>query len=284
MIYQIELIMKRIMASIMTVLTLSACTGQHASEELSSNDDFNYVVDQFADLQILRYKVPGFESLTLKQKQLLYHLSEAALMGRDILYDQNCKYNLAIRRTLEAIYTNYKGNRDDAEFKALETYLKRVWFSNGIHHHYGEEKFRPGFSAEFFKKCVESIDASKLPLREGETVSQLVAELSPVICTPSVLGKRTVQSGDADVPAVNEGAVESETAWGYGKGEKSAEAFLRRYEELADILFGCRKLSGFCYTQLYDVEQEENGLYYYDRGDKLSEKQKARMRAIHSRR
>ena len=134
----------------MTVLTLSACTGQHASEELSSNDDFNYVVDQFADLQILRYKVPGFESLTLKQKQLLYHLSEAALMGRDILYDQNCKYNLAIRRTLEAIYTNYKGNRDDAEFKALETYLKRVWFSNGIHHHYGEEKFRPGFSAEFF--------------------------------------------------------------------------------------------------------------------------------------
>ena len=187
----------------MTVLTLSACTGQHASEELSPNDDFNYVVDQFADLQILRYKVPGFESLTLKQKQLLYHLSEAALMGRDILYDQNCKYNLAIRRTLEAIYTNYKGNRDDAEFKALETYLKRVWFSNGIHHHYGEEKFRPGFSAEFFKKCVESIDASKLPLREGETVSQLVAELSPVICTPSVLGKRTVQSGDADVIKVS---------------------------------------------------------------------------------
>ena len=187
----------------MTVLTLSACTGQHASEELSPNDDFNYVVDQFADLQILRYKVPGFESLTLKQKQLLYHLSKAALMGRDILYDQNCKYNLAIRRTLEAIYTNYKGNRDDDEFKALETYLKSVWFSIGIHQHYGEEKFRPGFSAEFFKKCVESIDASKLPLREGETVSQLVAELSPVICTPSVLGKRTVQSGDADVIKVS---------------------------------------------------------------------------------
>ena len=121
----------------MTAMVMTACTGQQ-SDTASQNSDkeFNYVVDQFADLEILRYTVPGFESLSLQQKQLLYHLSEAALMGRDIFFDQNGRYNLAIRRTLEAIYTNYKGDREDPQFKALETYLKRVWFSSGIHHHY----------------------------------------------------------------------------------------------------------------------------------------------------
>ena len=108
----------------MTAMVMTACTGQQ-SDTASQNSDkeFNYVVDQFADLEILRYKVPGFESLSLQQKQLLYHLSEAALMGRDIFFDQNGRYNLAIRRTLEAIYTNYKGDREDPQFKALETYL-----------------------------------------------------------------------------------------------------------------------------------------------------------------
>ena len=111
--------MKKIMLSVMTAVAMTACTGQQAGQKAS--DEFNYVVDQFADLEILRYKVPGFESLTLQQKQLLYHLSEAALMGRDILFDQNGRYNLAIRRTLEAIYTDYKGDREDPQFKALET-------------------------------------------------------------------------------------------------------------------------------------------------------------------
>ncbi len=183
----------------MTAIGMSACTHQPAPQTESGDANFNYVVDQFADLQILRYQVPGFEKLTLQQKQLLYHLSEAALMGRDILADQNCRYNLPIRRTLEAIYTTYPGDKNEEQFKALETYLKRVWFSNGIHHHYGEDKFVPGFTAEFFAACVNQVDPSQLPLREGETVEQLLAELTPVIFDPAVMAKRTVQSGDKDL-------------------------------------------------------------------------------------
>lgn len=183
----------------MTAMTMTACSGQKAGNTKTETDDFNYMVDQFADLQILRYKVPGFEDLSLQQKQLLYHLSEAAQMGRDILYDQNCRYNLPIRRTLEAIYKGYKGDRKDAQFVALETYLKRVWFANGIHHHYAEDKFIPGFTLEFFQHCVAQLDASELPLREGQTVAQFMEEISPVIFDPAVLPKRTVQSGDADL-------------------------------------------------------------------------------------
>ena len=138
----------------MTAMVMTACTGQKAEKVEATQDNFNYVVDQFADLQILRYQVPGFESFSLKQKQLLYHLSEAALMGRDILFDQNCRYNLPIRRALEAVYTGYKGDRTDPQFVALETYLKRVWFANGIHHHYAEDKFVPGFTPEFFQTCI----------------------------------------------------------------------------------------------------------------------------------
>ena len=110
------------------------------SKEQSSNENFDYTVDKFADLQILRYQVPGFEELSLKQKELIYYLSEAALAGRDILFDQNGKYNLRIRRMLEGIYANYQGDKTSESYKNLETYLKRVWFSNGIHHHYGCEK------------------------------------------------------------------------------------------------------------------------------------------------
>ena len=178
---------------------MTACSHQPAPKAEGGETSFNYVVDQFADLQVLRYQVPGFEELSLRQKQLLYHLSEAALMGRDILADQNCRYNLPIRRTLEAVYTSYKGNREDEQFKALETYLKRVWFSNGIHHHYAEDKILPTFSQEFFADCVRQVEPAKLPLREGETVDQLLAELSPVIFDPTVLSKRTVQSGDVDL-------------------------------------------------------------------------------------
>lgn len=184
----------------MTAMVMTACTGQQ-SDTASQNSDkeFNYVVDQFADLEILRYKVPGFESLSLQQKQLLYHLSEAALMGRDIFFDQNGRYNLAIRRTLEAIYTNYKGDREDPQFKALETYLKRVWFSSGIHHHYALDKFAPGFSPEFLMDCIHQIDAKKLPLRENQNVDQFMIEIAPVIFDPGVMPKRSVQSGDGDL-------------------------------------------------------------------------------------
>lgn len=161
-------------------------------------EKFSYIVDQFADLQILRYQVPGFENLSLRQKQLLYHLSEAALMGRDILFDQNGRYNLVIRRTLEAVYQYGTVDKSSADYQAFEVYLKRVWFANGIHHHYGEDKFIPGFSEAFFEAAVRSVDASLLPLKVGETVDTLLARLKPVIFDPTVMPKRTVQSGDTD--------------------------------------------------------------------------------------
>lgn len=161
-------------------------------------EEFSYIVDQFADLQILRYKVPGFENLSLRQKQLLYHLSEAALMGRDILFDQNGRHNLVIRRTLEAVYQYGTVDKSSADYQAFEVYLKRVWFANGIHHHYGEDKFIPGFSEAFFDAAVRSVDASLLPLKAGETVDTLLARLKPVIFDPVVMPKRTVQSGDTD--------------------------------------------------------------------------------------
>ena len=161
-------------------------------------EEFSYIVDQFADLQILRYKVPGFENLSLRQKQLLYHLSEAALMGRDILFDQNDRHNLVIRRTLEAVYQYGTVDKSSADYQAFEVYLKRVWFANGIHHHYGEDKFIPGFSEAFFDAAVRSVDVSLLPLKAGETVDTLLARLKPVIFDPTVMPKRTVQSGDTD--------------------------------------------------------------------------------------
>lgn len=161
-------------------------------------EKFSYIVDQFADLQILRYQVPGFENLSLRQKQLLYHLSEAALMGRDILFDQNGRYNLVIRRTLEAVYQYGTVDKSSADYQAFEVYLKRVWFANGIHHHYGEDKFMPGFSEAFFDAAVRSVDASLLPLKAGETVDTLLARLKPVIFDSTVMPKRTVQSGDTD--------------------------------------------------------------------------------------
>ena len=176
---------------------LTACSGSKTTT--AEADKFDYTVEQFADLQILRYRVPGFENLSLQQKELVYYLTEAALQGRDILFDQNGKYNLRIRRTLEAVYTGYKGDKNTPDFKAMEVYLKRVWFSNGIHHHYGSEKFVPGFAPEFFKEAVLSVDASTLPLAEGQTAEQLCDELSPVIFDLTVMPKRVNQAAGEDL-------------------------------------------------------------------------------------
>lgn len=151
---------------------LTSCGGSKTTT--AEADKFDYTVEQFADLQILRYKVPGFEELTLKQKELIYCLTEAALEGRDILFDQNGKYNLRIRRMLEAVYTNYQGDKTTPDFKNMEVYLKRVWFSNGIHHHYGTEKFVPNFSQEFLKQAVLGIDAKLLPLAKDRLPNNFV--------------------------------------------------------------------------------------------------------------
>ena len=176
---------------------LTACGGN--PKTTAEAEKIDYTVEQFADLQILRYRVPGFEDLSLKQKELVYYLTEAALQGRDILFDQNGKYNLTIRRMLEAVYTGYKGDKNTPDFKAMEVYLKRVWFSNGIHHHYGSEKFVPGFTPEFFRQAVQSVDAATLPLAEGQTVEQLCEEVFPVIFDPTVMPKRVNQAAGEDL-------------------------------------------------------------------------------------
>ena len=161
--------------------------------------DFHYQDERFADLQLLRYRLNGFEKLTLQQKELVYYLSEATLWGRDITFDQFGKYNLRIRKVLEIIYCELTVPHDTEVFKDFETYLKRVWFSSGIYHHYGCEKFKPGFSQEWLREQLLQVDARKLPLKEGETVSQLCEELFPVIFDETVLPKRVNKADGEDL-------------------------------------------------------------------------------------
>lgn len=161
--------------------------------------DFSYCDERFADLQLLRYRVNGFENLDLRQKKLVYYLSQAALYGRDILWDQNGKFNLKIRKTLEAIYTDYSGNRNSKDFQELTVYLKRVWFSNGIHHHYACDKFPALFSESFFKEALLNINPEKLPLKAGETAETLYNEIAPVIFNPAIMAKRVNQADGEDL-------------------------------------------------------------------------------------
>ena len=163
-----------------------------------SEESFNYSDERFADLQMLRYRLNDFDKLSLRQKCLVYCLAKATLFGRDITFDQFGKYNLKIRKTLEAVFCWYEGNRDSKDFKALEVYLKRVWFSNGIYHHYGTEKFSPDFTEDFFREAVKSIDASKLPL-EGTDVNGLLDEICPVIFNPDILSKRVNKADGVDL-------------------------------------------------------------------------------------
>ena len=217
---------KQLITAVAAMSLLTACGG--APKTTAEAEKFDYTVEQFADLQILRYRVPEFESLSLKQKELVYYLTEAALQGRDILFDQNGKYNLRIRRMLEAVYTGYIGDKTAADFKAMEVYLKRVWFSNGIHHHYGSEKFVPGFTPEFFKQALLSVDASTLPLAEGQTVEQLYEEIAPVIFDPQVMPKRVNQAAGEDL------VLTSACNYYDGVTQKEAEAFYNAMKDPKD--------------------------------------------------
>lgn len=155
--------------------------------------------DRFADIQMLRYELKGFENLSLTQKIYIYCLSKATLLGRDITFDQQGKYNLRIRKTLEAVYLHYEGNRESEDFKAFEVYLKRVWFASGIHHHYGCEKFVPGFSEESFYEMVEAVADEYLPLSKGQSKEDLLGILVPVIFNPEVMPKRVNQTDGEDL-------------------------------------------------------------------------------------
>lgn len=165
----------------------------------SKADTFQYFVEKFADIKILRYQVFGFDTLSLKQKELIYYLSKAANCGRDILFDQNGKFNLTIRQTLENIYLTYTGNRNTPEFSEFTIYLKRVWFSNGIYHHYSTEKFLPSFSKQYFAQLINQSDKTKFPISNNEPLSVFITRIEPIMFDPTVLPKRVWQDPSKDL-------------------------------------------------------------------------------------
>ncbi len=184
---------KLLIAAAMSTLMMAPSCSKTA--EKAPADDFDYTVDRFADIEVLRYKVPDFDSLSLNQKILVYYLQEAALWGRDILFDQNYAQNLPIRDMLEAVYTNYDGDKNDADFKAFETYLKQVWFGNGIHHHYSTDKFTPTFSRDFLAAQLAKLPEGKAPANADELVE--------IIFNPAIDAKRVNQAAGADLVATS---------------------------------------------------------------------------------
>lgn len=202
-------------------LTATAITAI-ASSAMADNNKFEYVTDRFADIEVLRYKVPDFENLTLNQKKLVYYLTEAALTGRDILWDQNCRYNLPLRQVLEAVYQNYQGDRNSANWKAFEKYIKQVWFGNGIHHHYSMDKFTPEFSQDFFKTQLTSLPAGKRPADE--------ALIMRLIFDPTFMSKRVNQAEGADLIATS-----ACNLYGPGLSQKEVEDYYAALKDTTDL-------------------------------------------------
>ncbi len=186
------------MKTLLLTMAMATTTAAVAQEQPAA-DTFKYTDEKFADIQMLRYKVEGFDKLTLKEKTFIYYLQEAALEGRDILFDQNGRYNLRIRALLEAVYTGYQGDRKGKFYQALSEYLKRVWFSSGIHHHYGCEKFAPGFSQDDLRAALKQLPTDKLPLTDGQDVDAMCEELFPVMFDPTVMPMRVNQKDGDDL-------------------------------------------------------------------------------------
>ena len=184
-----------------------------------TENNFKFQTEQFADLRILRYQIPGFEALSLNEKKLLYYLYEAALSGRDILFDQNYKHNLTIRRTLEAIVKAYEGDRDTDAFKKFMVYTKRVWFSSGIHHHYSADKFLPEFSEAYFKELILNSPDGNFPCRDQETPEELANRLIPIMFDPELDVKRVNLNSNVDM------VVQSANNYYEGVTQKELESF-----------------------------------------------------------
>lgn len=183
------------MKKIFTIaLMATLVTGMYSCRQKQGGEQkFDWIADRFDDIKVLKYRVPGFDTLSLDEKKLVYYLSQAALSGRDILFDQNGRYNLRIRRTLEAIYRGYTGDRTSESFKQFEKYLKKVWFANGIHHHYSTDKFHPEFTEAYFDELIAATPAENFPADFG-SVEEVVAEIKPVIFDPAVMPKRVNQA------------------------------------------------------------------------------------------
>jgi len=212
----INMTIKRLCALAVIAFVLFPAVGcQKADLTSEAEGDFTWQVDQFADLRILRYQVPEFEGLPAAQKELIYYLSEAALCGRDIIFAQNYKHNLTIRKTLDAIVEGYKGDRGDPRWDQFMIYTKRVWFSNGIHHHYSTDKFIPGFTPEYFALLVNESEGVEFPLSQDQPLDELVAFLQPILFDPDVDYKKVSQDSSKDLvthSAVNfyEGVTQAE--------------------------------------------------------------------------
>lgn len=240
-------------------VVLGGCKSDKPKDTVAQEDNFTYEVDAFADLQILRYKVPEFESLSLQQKEMIYYLSQAAIEGRDILFDQNNKYNLAIRRTLEAIYENYQGDKSSNDYKEFEVYLKRVWFSNGIHHHYGEEKFLPGFSKEFFEAQVKALPADKVPVKAGQSIDDFFKMIEPVMFDPGVMAKKVNQADGVDLIKTS-----ANNYYGEGVSQNEVETFYAKMKNPNDttpIMFGMNSRLVKENGQLVEKVWKVGGLY-----------------------
>lgn len=218
-----------------TIFLLAGCNGgKKAETQPATTDDgidstFEYRVDRFADIEILRYPVPGFNSLSLQQKELIYYLSQAALEGRDILWDQHNRYNLTIRRVCEGVYENYMGDKSTEDWKNFETYLKQIWMANGIHHHYSEDKILPKFSKEYFTTIVKSVDPGRMPFRDGMAADETLTEIVPVMFDPNIMPKRMNQAAGVDLiktSAVNfyEGVTQKEVENFYNKMKNPTDA------------------------------------------------------------
>ena len=208
----------------LTTLMFASMLSVSASAVVDKN--FDYHVDRFADIEVLRYEVPEFDRLSLDQKKMLYYLSQAAQAGRDIIWDQNGKYNLQIRKLLENIYTSFAGDKNSKDYKAFEKYMKQVWFGNGIHHHYSTDKFTPEFSQEFFITQVNALPQEMLPLNPGQTREEMLGILVPVIFDPTVMAKRVNQDGSGDVIANS-----ANNLYGEGVTQAEVEAY---YEAIKD--------------------------------------------------
>lgn len=202
----------------MMILNISACKNMK-QPVAKTTDDFKYFVDQFEDMRVLKYKLPGFELLSLQQKKFIYYLGEAALCGRDILWAQNFKYNLMVRKTFEAIIENYKGDKESPDYKAFLVYAKRVFFANGIHHYYSNDKFIPGFPEIFLAELIKGSDAALLPLEKDETKEKLIAILSPVIFDENLFAQKIEQKAGADM------VTESATNMYEDVNQKEVESF-----------------------------------------------------------
>lgn len=242
----------------MSSLMLFSCNEVSKKTDEKPKDDFKYMSEQFADIKIMRYQVPGFEQLSLQQKELIYYLSEAAKAGRDIIFDQNFKYNLCIRKTLETIVDTYKGDKNSDDFKKFMVYTKRVWFSNGIHHHYSSEKFIPEFSKAYFAELVKNSDAKNLPLIDGETPEKLVEKLTPIMFDPTIFPKKV--SLDASLDLIKNSA----SNFYEDVSEKEAEDFYNKMKNPKDkepISYGLNsklvKENGKLTEKTYKI----NGLY-----------------------